>query len=397
MTLRQPTNGTVGGGLGRRVTAARWRVGNYFGRLGREVLSRALESILPSPPVASPAILTDAHRVLLVRTNFRLGNTIMISPLAAAFRRHSPAARIDFLGCDSTMPIVARLPVDRVHVWSRWFMIAPWRVVRLILDLRRERYDLAIDCGFGSFSAVLLIALSGARRRIGGAGRGDRLLTAKIPKARTEHVYDRVVAMGESLGLRCSDHPEFQVNDVDRETALRELASLGLSDSAGVRPFVGVFFGGHRAKRLPWSETLEILREVAGKGAPVLLAIGPEEAVDADKIARQLPAGVAFLPPRSLPVLAAVWSLARLVVAPDSGPMHLAVAVGTPTVGLLSSPRSWRFRPRGAYDVALLKPTPAESAAAITRLWFHLTSSTVADERRANGAQPPSGAEDLRP
>ncbi|HZR82696.1 MAG TPA: glycosyltransferase family 9 protein [Candidatus Binatia bacterium] len=363
------------------LASRRWRLGNAIGRFGREVVTRVLERWLPAPEAATPELLAGAQRILLVRTNFRLGNTVMTLPLVAAFRAHSPVAQIDFLACDKTMSLAVRLPVDRIHSLSRRFLLFPWRFFALAAALRREHYDVAVDCGFGSVSAAFLMALSGAKHRIGGTGRADRLLTAAVPRAEADHVYDRVVAHGCALGLTCSELPELRVCELDRAAAARRLDALGLMHGESPVPFVGVFFGGHRDKRGSWEDTVQIVRDLAQNRLRVLVVLGPDEADVMAEVERDLPDGVSLLRPQPLPVLAAIWSLARLVVAPDSGPMHLAVAVGAPTIALLRSPRSWRFRPRGPRDLALVRPSPTEAAAAILRAWFAPEAPAVPGHR----------------
>ncbi|MFI5399328.1 MAG: glycosyltransferase family 9 protein, partial [Candidatus Binatia bacterium] len=91
--------------------------------------------------------------------------------------------------------------------------------------------------------------------------------------------------------------------------------------------------------------------------------------------------------PQPLRVFAALTAMARLVVTPDSGPMHLVVAVGVPTVVLLQAERSLHYAPRGPNDRFLMCPSVAEVVATIIEhpSWAALTSQSAAP----SGDTPP--------
>jgi len=75
--------------------------------------------------------------------------------------------------------------------------------------------------------------------------------------------------------------------------------------------------------------------------------------------------GIVVVEPQPLRTFAAVLAAARLVVTPDSGPMHLAAAVGTPVIAVLASRGSTFFGPRGPADVALIEPNVPDVVAAV--------------------------------
>jgi heptosyltransferase-3 len=232
--------------------------------------------------------------------------------------------------------------------------------------LRRTHYDVAVDGGMNSFSGGLYTYLTGAHYRIGCGGKADRFLNVRLPPVRAAHAYDSVPAFARLLGVSCPDHPVYEVGAEERAAALLVLTRLHLAVGSTVLPFVGVFAGGHLKKRWPSARWIELLRSLASSGARVILFLGPEEVPFEREYRRQVPASVHILPPQPLRIFAALWGAAHLVITPDSGPMHLAAALGVPAIVLLQRDNSRRFAPQAAQDRVLERPTTAEAMAAVT-------------------------------
>jgi heptosyltransferase III len=338
------------------------RVGSRAGRVGRRVLAGLLDALFPLKPSLALPAPRDVRSVLLVRPNFRIGNTLLLAPLVPALRERYPAATLDVLTGDRTAVLLDGLPIDRVHAISRLFLLRPWRFVALFLRLRSTRYDLVLEGGMGSLSGALYGWLAGGRRRVGPDGRGRRLLDVRLAEPRVSHVYDWAPAIARQLGARCEPRPIFEVLPSDAAAAREALVAHGLADAAGrPLPFVLVFPGGHQKKRWPDQHWLLLCERLARRGARVLVALGPEE----HRLARPLRSlahhGVRLLAPGSIRRFGAILSRARLVVTADSGPLHLSAAVGAPTVALLQREASRRYAPRGPHDRWVVAPTVDEA------------------------------------
>ena len=351
----------------RRLRQHPWsrRVGAGAGRAGRQASLRLLDRVLPVSENVEASALRDVRRILVVRPNFRIGNTLMAGPIVLALRARFPEARIDYLGGDTTAGLLAHLPLDRVHSVSRRHVVRPWRFVALFVRLRRERYDLAVEGGLGSFSGGLYAYLTGARNRLGCAGKGDRFLTVRLAPISTPHAYDGAVELARRLGVECPDRPVYRVSELGVKTAAALLAESGLVHEGRVAPFVVLFVGGHEGKRWPAELWVDLAQRLCRTGLRVLVAVGPEETSAIDGLRAALPAEAKLMSPHPLDVFAGVLAAAALVVTPDSGPMHLAVALATPTIALLLSERSQMYAPRGVSDRSLLRPSAAEVAAAV--------------------------------
>jgi lipopolysaccharide heptosyltransferase III len=364
--------------LGKRIrySPRAQRIGRSFERLGKRILRSLLGFILPLPENLPIPASRDVRQVLLVRPTFRIGNTLIASPLVLALRERFPNARVDFLSGDTTATLLANLPLGAVHCISRRFIVRPWQFLGLVRRLRQVRYDVSVETG-NSLSGGIYAFLIGARYRIGAAGAGDRFLNVRLPHVFPAHVYDRPVAFARLLGADCPDHPVYEISAAEHDQAARLLRDVGLGDETELRPFVGLFVGGHQAKRWPMANWLAVARALAEAGGRVIVFLGPEELAFADSIRSQLVGRGYLIPPQPLRLFAALWSMAGLVVTPDSGPMHLAAALGRPTITLVQTRRSLRYAPRTSDDIVLLQPSVEDVLAVVKahRRWTSLADT----------------------
>jgi heptosyltransferase-3 len=343
------------------------RFGKWAGLRGRRIAGRIVGFALPIPTNLRIEQLPAPRRVLLVRPNFRIGNTVITTPLIPALRERFPDAELHVLGADTTKSLLAHLPLDALHVVSRRFLLRPWEFVALIRRLRALRFDFAIEAGMGSFSGCVFTYLSGARYRIGVEGSGERFLNVRVPRPVCAHSYDRLPGFARSFGATCEAQPSIRVDSAERVAAAVALGDCGIVDPLAARGFIAVFVGGHEGKRLAHSDWIEILNQLDRNGVRFAVLVGPEEHGFAQRVKSEPALAGAVIQPPSLRSLAAILSRADLVVTPDSGPMHLAAAVGCPTIALLQLERSRRFEPRGPADRVLFRPSAGEVVEAIRR------------------------------
>lgn len=341
------------------------RSGKALGHFGQRLLACVLGVVLPTPPNVPIEDVPEARRILIVRPNFRIGNTLLATPLIIGLRKRFPRAQLDYLAGDTTAALLAHLPIDTVYTVSRRFLIRPWQFVALFVRLRRMHYDVALEGGMNSFSGGLYTYLTGAHYRIGCSGKADRFLNVRVPLEGTAHAYSSRPAIARWLGPGCPDHPVYAVSAEEHAAALTVLAQLQLTGGSAVLPFVGVFVGGHLKKRWPSACWIELVRTLAGACHRIVVFLGPEELPFENDYRRELPADVRVLRPQPLRLFAALLGAAHLVVTPDSGPMHLAAALGVPTIALLQSDTSRRYAPHSEQDRVLVRPSVAEAVAAV--------------------------------
>lgn len=270
-------------------------------------------------------------------------------PVATAVKRARPAVEVDWLVNRSLASLLEDHPaVDRAIPFDRGRWTGPWttfrrqgEIVDLVRRLRRARYDVAIDFQ-GLLRSGLLTLASGARRRIGfaNAREGSRLAydAAVSPTDHLLHVVDRNLLLLEGV-VETDGRVEFDIEP--HPGAVADVAAL--LEGAG-RPRVVVFpLGRWPSKHWPAAACATFLSRLAARTDAVgVLAGSPDDRPYADGVGRLIGHPHRDLVGRTdLRQLVALVADADLVVAQDSAALHLAGALGVPTVALFgpSNPR----------------------------------------------------------
>lgn len=306
--------------------------------------------------VSRPLDAADPRSILLVQLD-HLGDAILSTVMLPLLRARYPEARIEVLAGPWNQEVfAAAAEVDRVHVSrlnrfarkNRWLWLPStfWWAWRL----RKRRYDLAIDVR-GEFPLALLIWLTGAPRRLGWDSGGGGFLLTESPRwtPRRPEVDARLALLAE-LGITPADDenntgPQMDPGDDARRSVLRQLSEFATPG----RPFVVVHLGaGTSAKRWPLdSWQLLIARLIAEQNVQIAFIGGGDDRHLADTLITQFASADVsnWAGKLSLTETAALIEQADLFVGADSGPAHLAAAVGTPVVVLFSGTndsRQWR-------------------------------------------------------
>ena len=285
--------------------------------------------------------MKDPQRILCVAPHW-VGDSLFFLPAVDALKRRYPAASVDLLAKSG----IAGLLKDSGR-FGRVHALPPGagRLQRFAAHwaLRREAYDLAIIFP-DSFSSALAAWLSGARRRVGRRGEGRSLLLSPggslAPRQRLRHVVDEYLDLALACGASVSPEgrqprlsvPQAGVEErqrLFRENKLDGGLLVGLCPSAAYGP----------AKQWPARHWADLARRLSSQRYNVAFFCAPAELDAVAPLAREA-GGLPVLTP-SLPGLAACLAACEMVVANDSGPLHLAAAVGSRCLGLYGpvSPR----------------------------------------------------------
>lgn len=281
-----------------------------------------------------------------------LGDVILALPAARSLKAAFPGAEVCFLTRDAYRPLLEDQPgIDRVIALEE----APPGVAGLVRFCRRlGAFDLAVDLHRNLRSRICLRATAAASRI---SYRKDslqrRLWAAGWMRERMEregrHVIDRYLEPLRRLGRTPAfTQPELVIAPAALEGARAFLRAAGVRDPERI----AILFPGARWPNKRWTvpgfaAVAARLREEFGL-EPVLGGDAADKEPVAE-VARLIPGGAVSAAGRTgLPELAAVLKLARIAVANDSGPAHLAAAVGTP-VAVLFGPtvEAFGFTPRG--------------------------------------------------
>lgn len=288
--------------------------------------------------------------ILVCRVNKRLGNTLFVTPLLRALSASFPGASIDVLVLDPAHGrLLANLPGVREAICVPRSLL---RFPPFVLSLRRRRYDLAIDPSVSATSNRIAMTLCRSRLKLGFAGREQwvRLTHAtRIPRDEAHQARQAVRLLHE--GIQGIEQHAFERLEVRPGREARANASQWLADALvdpGRGPMLGFFTHASGNKQFPahwWREWVEAIRSHAN--APQLLQVLPLEVNEA--LLPDIPALSITGPDR----LAALLAELDAFVAADSGPMHLAAAVGTPTIGLFRATLPQDYAPLGRDCVSL--------------------------------------------
>lgn len=353
---------------------ARRAVSAVFGALARG------EGIPPSA-----VDLRRVRRVLFVRSNHRMGNLLLVTPALAAARRALPGAEIDLLTGHAYHELLRGNPdVDRVWTLERGHWIRPGALAGLLHRLRRRSYDLVIDASDGgSLSGALLAALSGGRWMVGPSpSRHEAVFDVRVPRPpEARHVVECLGWLLQGIGIPFED-PRMKVvlSPAEIHGAEAVWEALGLAPD---RPAVGLNVGARGEKRWPLERFLEIARRLdADAGLQGVVFAGPEDRHRRAAIRDRLPRSVPLAPLVGVRRFAALLARCAVVVTGDTGPMHLAAAVGVPTVAVFLRPDHGRYRPLGPDHRAVRAGTGPEATGAV------LAAVGAVLERRTAGSTP---------
>jgi heptosyltransferase I len=306
-------------------------------------------------------------RILIVRLS-ALGDIVHAVPVLAALRQHEPSAEIDWLVEEAHAPILGLVDGLRQRVVVRAaceparspsgegagdgprFQAGLVGYLRAITFLRRQRYETALDLQ-GLIKSAVWARASGARRVIGFArehlreGQAAWLYHECVTPPHPAHVIDKNLALAAHLGAPIA--PRHVPLRIETPPALADALrrELGGSRYAVLNPGAG-----WPNKRWPLDRFAEVARRLRHiYGIPTLITWGPAERAAAGEIVAASGGAAHLSPETSVSELAAVMRRAALVVAGDTGPLHIAAAVGAPVVGLYGP--TWPER-NGPWDPA---------------------------------------------
>ncbi|MGH7225923.1 MAG: glycosyltransferase family 9 protein, partial [Gemmataceae bacterium] len=284
---------------------------------------------------------SEIRRILVCRPNHRLGNLLLLTPVVAEMQRLFPNAEVDIVlaGDDGAELFGAFDNVKHIYGLSRRMIRHPVAIVRTALQIRRARYDLAVDPCEASQSSRLLVVLANAKYVIGLPREGsdadpeEREAMLRAPR----HMAQWPIYLLRRASTRCSpnlDHnfPELDIRLApDERKQAREVLDnlLRVHDRPHAELVVGVFAEATGGKRYPQDWWRRFVTEVRihHPGYAFVEVLPPD---GRPRLAMDLPTFCSRSPRK----VAAMISNMTCFVSADCGVMHLAGASGTPTIGL---------------------------------------------------------------
>lgn len=311
---------------------------------------------------AGSSLPSAGGRRLLVVLVAGIGDFVLATPAIRAIGEGFPDAEITLLTTPQAADLARPCPYFREVVTFDLRAYRPgergtgwggWRRFREVTEaLRARRFSLAVNLyrvatWAGAIRMALLFAGIGAERT---AGRwsGGRGVIFDVRGPDRPHETDAMLSLATTIGCRSDDAtPHLWIPEAARDAAARSLDAAGIDRAA---PYVVLHVGSNKPEaRLPEDTAADLGREIQrATDAPVILTGDPSEAERTGRLSARIGGGARSVAGGTdLLGLAAILAGARAAVTVDSGPMHLAAAVGTPLVVLFGPGDPRRFGPRG--------------------------------------------------
>ena len=295
-------------------------------------------------------------RILITRLS-HIGDCILTLPVVNAIRKQYPDAFIAWAVESPTHQLLEHHPeIDQIIRIPKNWMSNPqaWSSIRR--DLRKENFDVAVDPQ-GLTKSAMLGWLSGAPRRIGIKGRWGRELSPWLNNTLVEplsdHVVDRSMELLTELDIE-SPQVKFNLPTVPESNQKIDqwLSNHQLKSFVVINP--GASWRSKRWENDRFGTVANHLHQQHNLRTVITWA-GVEEEEMAQEIFRLNNLGSVCAMPTSLNELASLISRAMFFVGCDTGPMHIATAVGTPCVGLYGTTRPQDSGAYGPQHVAVQK------------------------------------------
>ena len=301
------------------------------------------------------------RRILIIKF-FGLGSILRGWPLFTAIRRTWPGAEIDVLTFSSNAELARRLGAFHavLDVDSSTFAALAATLARRIGGICTGRYDIVVDMEFFSNFATLLAALTRAPLRAGyylQRSFRESIFNRIVPYNPARHITDVYAALGRSIGVTASkeDGLALRAGPEDRRRLEAELARRGVASGEPIVVLNVASSGLCDERRWPAERFAWLNDRLHERGRERLVFVGTRgerEMVEETRRLCRLPAGINLAGETDLGMLIALLERAALVITNDSGPAHLADAVGTPTIVLFGPESPDHYGPLGERSTA---------------------------------------------
>jgi len=292
--------------------------------------------------ISKRKLLRYVKRILVIRIG-PLGETLQMTPVLTTLRNSLPNAYIAMMVTSDRVDVVSANPnLDEVITYES-------RIPKLICKLRKHHFQMALILQ-PTFRLVLLTFLAGIKYRVGfvtNSG-GKLLLTTSVKNNHAQHETDRYLDIVRAVGIQPVAR-EIEMN-VTKEAEQWAKDFLIRSNTSNERLLIGINPGSFWMNRRWAKERFAKVADTLASeyNAQILITIGPSEVGLGEEIATLMSHKPVILANTTPMRIAAVFKQFDLLISNDTGPMHIGIAVGTPTIGLFgnddrgdSNPNRW--------------------------------------------------------
>lgn len=273
------------------------------------------------------------NRFLVVSTT-GLGDTLWAIPAIKALRQTYPNSFIAVLTNKTGEEVFKSDPhLDELHAINESIFFS---LLSLLIPMRKKRFDVVINFHSSQRMVIAFCAFLGASELIGSKGMNKDLdfLFTKLLEPTIQHEIERRLAIVAQVGAFTTNPKlEFFINQEDDKRAEKYLQNHGITSYV---PLIG-FHPGAKTLFKQWDPRcfIELGKRLAKHlGCRIIVSGGEDEFFLAFEIASEIPGAIALAGELPVGAFAALLKRQSLFICNDSGPMHLATAVGTPTIAL---------------------------------------------------------------
>jgi ADP-heptose:LPS heptosyltransferase len=309
-------------------------------------------------------------KILVVQIG-RLGDVILLTPMVRALKQKFPQSEIHFLaGRKNAVMLEGNPHVSRVFIFEK----NPFKIISLLLILRREKYDLWIDPkDHYSTESSLLARFSGAKKKVGCNRKGTNIFDVQVEfgdALKTLHTVERNLLAVQFLKINhLNIRPELPLLPSSEKFVaefLKENLKRGLEMDSRLRgndkrdevfKKVVVNISASTESRYWHQEKwMELFKNDVFKNAQIFLTFVPEDGVKAEELLKATPV-VKLFRSRSIWDVVSLVAGADVVITPDTAVVHIAAAFDKPIVALFPA-QEWnfyKFRPLSTHAEELFK------------------------------------------
>ena len=300
----------------------------------------------------------DPRNILVIHFG-QLGDVVLGLPAFRAIRQRFPNARITVAVGKPANEVVAMsgyadeiFDVDRVSLRDGNKLISIGRIIKFVMRVRQEKFDFVID--LHSLSETNLLGfLSGAPHRLYSRrpGRSLDFLANFKPRPpleeKSRHISDRYLDLLKSLDIQNASRVPVIKTSPAGDFAVDALLKKEKAESGEL--LVGLFPGaGNVSRKWPLEHYAQLADHlIRNDRVRVVVFAGPEEREEVPRMRTLFPPNTIFLDRLTISQLVSAQARLTVLISNDTGPAHLAAAVGAPVVVILDCPTPHSFVPQG--------------------------------------------------
>ncbi len=319
----------------------------------RKHLLRALAIFISHKKFHDVGSGQDIKKILFIRID-RIGDIVLSTPALKAIKGTFPHSELTVLASPSNNPLIFNNPnVDHIVVYDRRGRLIDR--IKVIRKLRESGFDLAIDpYADYELETALIVFFSGAKKRVGYASYGREIFfNLQAPRIEDDqHFVDLTLDVLKPVGIVTKDRtPEIYLTGDEKKWAWDWLNKNGLGSNPVIGIHPGAYYETQRWLPERFAELIELLQ--IDKKLDVIIFGGPDDEHLVNRICSILHGEVTTYIAHDLRKLAALISCCHVFVCNNSGPLHISVAIGTPTISFMGPTIKERWMPIGDIHTVL--------------------------------------------